>query len=104
MLQNDRHGHILALLEEQGSVQIAELCQLFDVSEMTVHRDLNQLVAQARLRKVRGGAVPLAPSRLRLQTLMGPAAYATRRTAPPDLWCSIYPMVRSGTPVVPTAA
>jgi hypothetical protein len=57
MLQNDRHRQILTILAEQSSVQIAELCRLFDVSEMTVHRDLNQLEAQGRLRKVRGGAV-----------------------------------------------
>ncbi len=62
MLPADRRKTILSLLDEQGSVRVDELSQLFDVSEMTVHRDLQQLAAQGSLQKVRGGAVPLASS------------------------------------------
>ena len=57
MLPDNRQRRILDLLAEQGFVQIAQLCELFKVSEMTVHRDLKQLATEGKLRKVRGGAV-----------------------------------------------
>jgi Fe2+ or Zn2+ uptake regulation protein len=57
MLPADRRKKILSLLDEHGSVRVDELCQLFGVSDMTVHRDLQQLATQGWLRKVRGGAV-----------------------------------------------
>jgi hypothetical protein len=50
----------MELLQDEGRVVIAELSQTFAVSEMTVHRDLDRLAAHGRLRKVRGGAVPVA--------------------------------------------
>jgi DeoR family transcriptional regulator, copper-sensing transcriptional repressor len=53
----DRRQQLLALLREQGSVTIHELSRLFAVSEMTIHRDLDQLAKAGQLRKVRGGAV-----------------------------------------------
>ena len=62
MLPADRRRRILARLEEEGSVSIKELCAEFDVSHMTVHRDLDHLANQGQLRKVRGGAVELASS------------------------------------------
>ena len=43
MLTEERYGKILSLLEEQGSVKVTELMQLFDASESTVRRDLNTL-------------------------------------------------------------
>ena len=43
MLTEERYGKILSLLEEQGSVKVTELMQLFDASESTVRRDLNAL-------------------------------------------------------------
>jgi hypothetical protein len=53
----------MELLQDEGRVVIAELSQTFAVSEMTVHRDLDRLAAHGRLRKVRGGAVPVAETR-----------------------------------------
>ncbi len=61
LLRADRHERILSILAEQQSVRVADLVQLLDVSEMTIHRDLDQLAAQGRLRKVRGGAM-LSPT------------------------------------------
>lgn len=34
MLTEERYGKILSLLEEQGSVKVTELMQLFDASEV----------------------------------------------------------------------
>lgn len=64
MLPSDRHQRILTLLEEYGSVHINELSQEFNVSEMTIHRDLANLEAQGQLRKVRGGAIPVSPPKI----------------------------------------
>lgn len=60
MLPINRHQRILDILNEQGIVHINQLSQEFDVSEMTIHRDLAQLETEGYLRKVRGGAVPVS--------------------------------------------
>ena len=52
MLTEERYGKILSLLEEQGSVKVTELMQLFDASESTVRRDLNALDENGKLLKV----------------------------------------------------
>ncbi len=44
------------LLVASGSVDLEELARRFDVSKMTVHRDLDELESSGLLRKVRGGA------------------------------------------------
>lgn len=59
MLPIDRRQQILALLDEQGRVTISALSEAFQVSEMTIHRDLDLLAGERRLRKVRGGAVSM---------------------------------------------
>jgi nitrous oxide reductase accessory protein NosL len=52
----ERHSQIIALLAERGSTSIEELGRVLRVSKMTVHRDLDALAAEKRLRKVHGGA------------------------------------------------
>ena len=42
----------------QPFVAVKDLARLFDVSVMTIHRDLDELEGQGMLRKVRGGATP----------------------------------------------
>lgn len=59
MLPINRHQRILDILKQDGIVHINQLSQEFNVSEMTIHRDLAQLETEGYLRKVRGGAVPL---------------------------------------------
>lgn len=51
-----RRQVILDLLMESGSATVDELSAHFDVSRMTIHRDLDQLEQEGLLRKVRGGA------------------------------------------------
>ncbi len=57
MLQEERHRIILAELERRGAVKVAELAEQLDLSESTVRRDINELAAEGKLRKVFGGAV-----------------------------------------------
>lgn len=57
MLGPERKQQIIQLVERQGSVTVSDLCRKFDVSEMTIRRDLVELEAQGLLRRVRGGAV-----------------------------------------------
>ncbi|OQM76378.1 DeoR/GlpR family DNA-binding transcription regulator [Manganibacter manganicus] len=51
-----RRQGILDLLMEAGTATVDELSARFDVSRMTIHRDLDQLEQEGLLRKIRGGA------------------------------------------------
>ena len=53
----------MALLLEAGSVGVDQLAARFDVSKMTIHRDLDELEESGFLRKVRGGASVQSSSR-----------------------------------------
>ena len=57
MLAEERRQHILMLLDQKGAITVAELCERFGVSEMTVRRDLAALERRGLLRRVHGGAV-----------------------------------------------
>lgn len=54
--QAARRQRIVDHVLEHGSVTIQGLTAAFGVSQMTVHRDLDELEARGILRKVRGGA------------------------------------------------
>ena len=54
--QTERHNLIAELVLKHTTVSIHELAELFQVSAMTIHRDLDELEQQGILRKVRGGA------------------------------------------------
>ena len=53
----ERHRIILEKLNEIGTVQVTDLVSIFQVSEMTIRRDLDQLEHKGLLRRVHGGAV-----------------------------------------------
>ncbi len=57
MLAHQRQVRILAELRANGAVRVSGLTELLDVSDMTIRRDLDQLVASGFARKVHGGAV-----------------------------------------------
>lgn len=57
MLASQRRQAIVAELSRTGAVRVADLTTRFDVSDMTIRRDLEILQEQGRLRKVHGGAV-----------------------------------------------
>ena len=62
MLSEERYDKILKLLEEKGTVTVAEIVELFDISESTARRDILALHNAGRLVKVFGGAVALDKS------------------------------------------
>ncbi|GAA4140749.1 DeoR/GlpR family DNA-binding transcription regulator [Leifsonia shinshuensis] len=55
-----RQQQILEQLARRGEATIAELSARFDVSEMTIRRDLNQLAAAGVVVRTHGGAAPAA--------------------------------------------
>ncbi|SNR59498.1 transcriptional regulator, DeoR family [Haloechinothrix alba] len=54
-----RQKEISDLVLERGSLSAQELATLFDVSVMTIHRDLDELERQGFVRKYRGGVTAL---------------------------------------------
>ena len=57
MLSEERRQAILELLDTRGDVTVADLGAQFEVSEMTIRRDLDELERKGLLRRVHGGAV-----------------------------------------------
>ncbi|WHX98102.1 DeoR/GlpR family DNA-binding transcription regulator [Neobacillus sp. DY30] len=57
MLVAERRNTIKQLLFKKGSVKVSELVQLFNVSEETIRRDLNELEYQGLVEKNYGGAI-----------------------------------------------
>jgi DeoR/GlpR family transcriptional regulator of sugar metabolism len=57
LLAHQRQIRILAELRRAGGVRVSDLTDLLGVSDMTVRRDLDQLVTSGFARKVHGGAV-----------------------------------------------
>src|SRR5215211_4848901 len=55
---SERRERIAEIVLTNESVSARDLASRFDVSVMTVHRDLDELERQGVLRKVRGGATP----------------------------------------------
>ena len=52
----ERREQIRKLVVDEGFVRIEELAETYNVSIMTIHRDLDALQTEGWLRKVRGGA------------------------------------------------
>jgi len=57
MGSTERQHYILQRLSEERQVKVDELAAALGVSQMTIHRDLNRLVKEGRVRKIHGGAV-----------------------------------------------
>jgi DeoR family transcriptional regulator, fructose operon transcriptional repressor len=57
MISAERRKQILELVEKRSSISVGEMCELLDVSEMTIRRDLSMLSNQGLLQRVHGGAV-----------------------------------------------
>jgi DeoR/GlpR family transcriptional regulator of sugar metabolism len=64
-----RRARILAMLAEEGAIQLDATAAALGVSPMTVRRDLDELEAAGLLRRVRGGAV----------LVTGPQPFSARR-------------------------
>jgi DeoR/GlpR family transcriptional regulator of sugar metabolism len=57
MLAHQRQVRILSELRRAGAVRVADLTELLGVSDMTIRRDLEALVASGAAHKVHGGAL-----------------------------------------------
>lgn len=62
MLARQRHDLIVDRVRRTGSVRVRDLAAEFDVSEMTVRRDLDVLAEQRLIEKVHGGATRVGDS------------------------------------------
>ncbi|WP_404827834.1 DeoR/GlpR family DNA-binding transcription regulator [Conexibacter stalactiti] len=62
MVPAQRRQQILQAVRA-GTAHVAELARVFDVSEMTVRRDLRALARDGKLERVHGGAVDTVPER-----------------------------------------
>lgn len=62
MLTTVRKQHILAVLKRDRQVVAKTLSETLGVSEDTLRRDLRELAAEGLLRRVHGGALPIAPA------------------------------------------
>jgi DeoR/GlpR family transcriptional regulator of sugar metabolism len=60
--QNQRHDSIIELVINEGSVRIEDLADRFEVSVVTIHRDLDMLDARGIVRKSRGLVAAVATS------------------------------------------
>lgn len=57
MFKNKRQNDIYELLLKDGEVKTKELCRKFDVSDMTIRRDLDQLTNMQGVIRTHGGAL-----------------------------------------------
>jgi DeoR/GlpR family transcriptional regulator of sugar metabolism len=57
MLQTIRKEKIASMLQEKKEYTIDKLCKYFNVSIATIHRDLNELEREGRVKKVHGGVL-----------------------------------------------
>lgn len=57
MLKQTRLEQIVKLLNSNGSVEINQLCRLFNVTEMTIRRDLDELTKKGNVTRTYGGAI-----------------------------------------------
>jgi DeoR/GlpR family transcriptional regulator of sugar metabolism len=63
MLARQRQDEILAQVSRQGAVKVTDLCAALAVSDMTIRRDLKELVERGLVERVHGGvALPRAAS------------------------------------------
>lgn len=61
LLNRERLARIEERLAAEGRVVASKLAEAFDVSVDTIRRDLRELAAEGRCRRVYGGALPPAP-------------------------------------------
>lgn len=78
MKREERQQQILKIAAIEGAVDLEQLARHFDVSRMTIHRDLDELDSAGLLRKIRGGATLEAGTRFesdfRFRAMQGKAA------------------------------
>ncbi|MCL5771284.1 MAG: DeoR/GlpR family DNA-binding transcription regulator [Actinobacteria bacterium] len=58
MLQTQRKEEIIKLLKENKEYRIDKLCEYFGISLSSIHRDLNELKREGRIKKLHGIILP----------------------------------------------
>ena len=53
----NRREEIIELIQSQGKVKVSELSQKYNISEVSIRKDLEMLEAQGHLSRIHGGAV-----------------------------------------------
>ncbi|MDO5722394.1 MAG: substrate-binding domain-containing protein [Actinomycetaceae bacterium] len=74
ILPTNRRDHILALLDEYGTVSVSQLAKEMAVSAITIRRDIALLAEEGKLEQIRGGARRLAvesPARVPANSTIG---------------------------------
>lgn len=61
-LKEERQQRILETVRQNRQATIAELSRAFEVSDVTIRRDLRELAAQGVLRRAHGGAIAAVPA------------------------------------------
>jgi DeoR/GlpR family transcriptional regulator of sugar metabolism len=61
MLTSQRKSLLLDMLRREGQVVAKRAAEEFSLSEDTIRRDLREMAAEGLLRRVHGGAMPVAP-------------------------------------------
>ncbi|MBW6421095.1 DeoR/GlpR family DNA-binding transcription regulator [Rhizobium sp. XQZ8] len=61
MLTSQRKSLLLDMLRREGQVIAKRAAEEFSLSEDTIRRDLREMAAEGLLRRVHGGAMPIAP-------------------------------------------
>ena len=58
MKATQRRKDLLSMIQDKGGLSLKEITEQFDVSKMTIHRDLDVLESRGLIRRIFGGAVP----------------------------------------------
>ena len=81
MLTEQRRRQILDVLKRDGRAVAGELARLWNVSEDTIRRDMRDMASAGLLKRVHGGALPVAAPLPELSVRRGLATEEKRRLA-----------------------
>lgn len=81
MLTEQRRQMILDILKREGRALAGQLARDWNVSEDTIRRDMREMAADGLLKRVHGGAMPMAPMLPDFTTRRGVATEEKQRLA-----------------------
>jgi DeoR family transcriptional regulator, fructose operon transcriptional repressor len=70
MLKVNRKELIVSLLEKKKESKVYELCDMLNVSVPTIHRDLDELEREGRIKKVFGGVILNTPEDIETKNII----------------------------------
>jgi DeoR/GlpR family transcriptional regulator of sugar metabolism len=81
MLAAERWHKIVQLVNDRGSMRVAELSELFGVTEETIRRDLDKLESDGKLMRSHGGAVSVKEAQAEIPFLERETTHADLKRA-----------------------